>query len=141
VGRRVRLVGEFDGPPRLTLTPAQGGEQGPENQRPENQRLAKPDAYLEQEKQVAELTLGTNRGAVRARLIPFFGKDTPIGEITTERIDAYRANALTVGGAHGRPLKHTTVQRDLTNLSGILPRALKRGWIDTNPYADAEKIK
>jgi integrase len=96
--------------------------------------------YLEEEKQVAERTLGTNRGAVNARLVPFFGKDTPIGEITTERIDAYRAHSLTVGGARGRPLKRTTVQRDLTNLSGVLVRAFKRSWIDSNPYADAEKV-
>jgi integrase len=97
--------------------------------------------YLEQEKQVAERTVGTNRGAVNARLIPFFGKDTPISEINAERIDAYRAHSLTVGGAHGRPLKATTVQRDLTNLSGILVRAFRRGWIDANPYADAEKVR
>ena len=97
--------------------------------------------YLEQEKQVAERTLGTNQGAVRARLVPFFGEDTPIGDITTERIDAFRAHSLMEGGAHGRPLKATTVQRDLTNLSGVLRRALKLGWIATNPYADAEKVK
>jgi integrase len=96
--------------------------------------------YLEQEKQVAERTLGTNRGAVRARLLPFFGADTPVTEITTERIDAYRAHSLTIGGRHGRPLKRSTVGRDMANLSGILTRAVKRGWITTNPYADAEKV-
>jgi hypothetical protein len=61
--------------------------------------------YLEQEKQVAERTLGTNRGAVRARLMPFFGEDRPVAEVTTELIDAYRAAAL-IGdermGAAGR---------------------------------------
>jgi hypothetical protein len=36
--------------------------------------------YLEQEKGVAERTLSTNRGAARARLIPFFGDDTPLAE-------------------------------------------------------------
>jgi integrase len=107
----------------------------------ENRAIRECHRILEQEKQVAECTVATNRGAVNARLIPFFGKDTPIGEITAERIDAYRAHSLTVGGAHGRPLKATTVQRDLTNLSGILVRAFRRGWIDTNPYADAEKVK
>ena len=50
------------------------------------------------------------------------------------------STALTVGGARGRPLKATTVQRDLANLSGILARALKLGWIESNPYADAEKV-
>lgn len=52
---------------------------------------------------MAERTLGTNRGAVRARLAPFFSTDTPIEEITTETIDAYRLHGLTVGGARGRP--------------------------------------
>lgn len=68
--------------------------------------------YIEQEKQVAEKTLITNRGAVRARLIPYFGEDTPIREISTERIDAYRARALTQGGARAdrssRPRCHET---------------------------------
>jgi integrase len=97
--------------------------------------------YLEEEKQVAERTLGTNRGAVRARLIPFFGEDTAIGEITTEQIDAYRAHGLKRGGRRGRPLKDTTVARDMTNISAILKRALRLGWIAANPYEDAEKIK
>ena len=75
--------------------------------------------YLEQEKQVAELTLQTDRGAVRARLVPFFGKDTSVDAITTDRIDAYRAHSLTVGGARCRPLSPSSVQRDMTNLSAI----------------------
>jgi len=97
--------------------------------------------YLEQEKQVAERTLGTNQNAVSARLVPFFGADTPLMDITTESIDAHRAHALTIGGARARPLKPTTVQRDLTNLSGILARAFRKGSITTNPYIDAEKVK
>jgi integrase len=72
---------------------------------------------------------------------PITASRTPLEEVSTETIDAYRAHALTVGGATGRPLKRTTVQRDLTNLSGILGRAVKLGWIETNPYADAEKVK
>jgi integrase len=97
--------------------------------------------YLEEEKQVAERTLQTNRGAVTARLTPFFGKDTPITDITTERIDAYRAHGLKHGCKRGRPLKDTTVARDMTNVSAILKRALRLGWIAANPYEDAEKIK
>jgi len=76
-----------------------------------------------------------------ARLTPFFGADTPLVDITTESIDAFRAHALTVGGARGRPLKPSTVQRDLVLLSGILRRALRLHWIDVNPYDAAERVK
>ena len=97
--------------------------------------------YLEHERRLAERTLTSNRDALCARLTPFFGADTQLSDITTQRIDAFRAHALTVGGARGRPLKPSTVQRDLTLLSGILRRALRLRWIDSNPYEDAERVK
>jgi integrase len=99
--------------------------------------------YLEHEEQVAERTLMTDRGAASARLIPFFGEDTPIREITTKRINEYRTAAL-LGDeriGRGRPLKRTTVSRDMTNLSAIFKRALEEGWIATNPYLTAKKVK
>jgi integrase len=92
--------------------------------------------YLAQEKRVAVTTLRDRRSAVGARLVPFFGEDTPIIKIITERIDAYRVHALV---EHG--LAPTTVQCDLTNLSGIFGRAKRLRWITTNPYDDAERIK
>ncbi|HEY6777356.1 MAG TPA: phage integrase SAM-like domain-containing protein [Thermoleophilaceae bacterium] len=82
-----------------------------------------------------------NRSSVNARLIPFFGHDTPIGAITTKRIDAYRAHALIEGGRNGRPLARATVQGDMAHLSGIFGRARRLGWIDMNPYDEAESIK
>jgi integrase len=85
----------------------------------------------------------TDRGAAAARLIPFFGEDTPIGEITTKRINEFRTAAL-LGDeriGRGRPLKRTTVSRDMTNLSAIFKRALEEGWIATNPYLTAKKVK
>jgi integrase len=33
------------------------------------------------------------------------------------------------------------VQRDLTNLSGVLGRAKRNGWIAANPYDDAERVR
>ena len=90
---------------------------------------------------MAERTLDTNR----ARPAPGWSRSSagtrrswrspPRGSTPTA------STALTVGGVGGRPLKATTVQRDLTNLSGILARALKLGWIESNPYVDAEKVK
>jgi hypothetical protein len=77
---------------------------GSEAPTPSARRVTNGSAYLEQEKQVAELTLNTDRSAARVRLIRFFGADTPIMDITTKKIDAYRAHSLTVGGARGRPV-------------------------------------
>jgi integrase len=92
--------------------------------------------YLEHEKRVAPTTLRHNRSAVHARLAPFFGADTPLAAITTERIDAYRAHALTE-----RALAPSTVQRDLTNLSGIFRRAVRMRWIQASPYDHAERVR
>ena len=84
--------------------------------------------YLEQEKRVASTTLRHNRSAVAARLVPFFGADAPIIDISTERIDAYRVHSLVE-----RELSPSTVQRDLTNLSGIFRRAVRMKWIAASP--------
>ena len=91
--------------------------------------------YLEQEKRVATTTLRHNRSAVAARLAPFFGNATPLGDVTTEHIDAYRVHGLVE-----RALSPSTVQRDLTNLSGIFGRAKRLGWILANPYDNAERV-
>jgi site-specific recombinase XerD len=40
-----------------------------------------------------------------------------------------------------RRLARSTVQRDLANLSGIFRRARRKGWIATNPYDNAERVK
>lgn len=92
--------------------------------------------YLKQEKGTAQTTLRHNRSAVGSRLEPFLGADTPVTEITTARIDAYRAHALVE-----RKLAPSTVLRDLTNLSGIFRRAKRLGWIATNPHDAAERVR
>lgn len=77
-----------------------------------------------------------NRSSVNARVIPFFGDETPINDMTTARIDEYRVYALVE-----RKLARSTVQGDLAHLSGILGRAKRLKWIATNPYDEAERIK
>ena len=84
--------------------------------------------YLEQERGTAYTTLRHNRSNVNARLAPFFGKDTPVADITTERIDAYRVHVLV-----GRGLSRSTAQKDLTHLSGILKRAKRSLGSTTTP--------
>jgi hypothetical protein len=56
--------------------------------------------------------------------VPFYGEQTPVEQITGERIDAYRLHALVEKG-----LAPSTVQRDLTNLFGIVGRARRLRWI------------
>ena len=63
--------------------------------RPGVRRVAR---YLEQERGVASTTLRHNRSEVNARLTPFFGEDTPVADITTETIDAYRVHVLVERG-------------------------------------------
>jgi len=64
-----------------------------------------------------------------------FGAATPLSEITTEAIDAYRERLL----AEGR-LSRRTIQKALVLLHGILKRAQRRKWIGSNPAADAERV-
>jgi integrase len=92
--------------------------------------------YLEQEKQSAVTTLRDRRSAVNARLVPFFGENTVLPQTGAKDIDGYRVHALVEKG-----LSPSTVQCDLTNLSGIFSRAKRLGWITANPYDDAERVK
>ena len=92
--------------------------------------------YIAEEKRVASTTVRHNRSAVNARLVPFFGEDVPVAGIDTATIDAYR-----VWGLVERGLSPSTVQHDLTNLSRIFRRAKRLGWIASNPYDDAERVK
>jgi integrase len=98
--------------------------------------------YGEHERRWSERNLATNTGAIKARLIPYFGKDTPVGEITTARVDAYRGAALSghenIG--RGNPLAPNTVARDMTNLSAIFRRAVRLGRIASSPYEDCERV-
>jgi integrase len=92
--------------------------------------------YGGQEKGWALTNQRNNRSSVNARMIPFFGEDTPIGEITTVRIDEFRVHLLVEKG-----LARETVRNDLAHVSGVFKRAQRLGWVKTNPYLDAEKIK
>ena len=50
--------------------------------------------YVEHEKQRRPSTVADYRNVVRGYLEPEFGKDTPIEQITTKRIDDYRSRLL-----------------------------------------------
>jgi integrase len=90
--------------------------------------------YLEHDKQRKRSTIRDARSTINAHLLPEFGKDTPVEEITTSSIDAYRDRLL------AGKLAHRTVQKTLTLLGGILGRAKRKGWITINPADDVEKV-
>jgi integrase len=90
--------------------------------------------YLEHDKQRKRSTIRDARSTINAHLLDEFGEDTPIEDITTADIGAYRDRLL------AGKLSHRTVQKILTLLGGILGRAKRKGWIVTNPSENAEKV-
>jgi integrase len=91
--------------------------------------------YVEHDRQRRHTTLRGYRNVVDAHLVPEFGEDTPLGRITTERIDAYRERLLA-----GGKISRRTAQQVLVLLHGVLQRAKQRRWLAVNPAEDAEKV-
>lgn len=91
--------------------------------------------YVEHDRRRAASTIADYRRAVYKHLIPELGEETPLTEITTDVIDAYRERLLEEGR-----LTRRTIQKYLTILHGILKRAKRKKWIAENPAADAERV-
>jgi integrase len=91
--------------------------------------------YVEHEKARRPSTVRDYRNALRCYLLPEFGKDTLLRTIDTRSIDTYRERLLTEG-----ELSRRTIQKILVQLYSILKRAKRKGWIDTNPAEDAERV-
>jgi integrase len=91
--------------------------------------------YVEHDRQRAPSTLADYRNTVRFYLLPHFGAATPLAEIDTPPVDAFRERML-----RGRRLSRRSVQKVLVLLHGILKRAKRRGWVLVNPSEDAERV-
>jgi integrase len=92
--------------------------------------------YVEHDRQRRPSTIRDYSNTVNGSLIPEFGKDTPLEQITTERIDQYRERLLDEG-----ELSRRSVQKVLVILYGILKRAKRKKWITTsNPAEDVERV-
>jgi integrase len=91
--------------------------------------------YVEHEKQRAPSTVQDYRNAVECYLKPEFGAETPLAEITTERVDAFRERMLDEG-----KLSRRSIQKIMVLLYGIFKRAKRRKWIAANPAEDAERV-
>ncbi len=91
--------------------------------------------YVEHDRQRAPSTLADYRNVVNGCLLPEFGQDTPLEQITTERIEQYRERLLDDG-----QLSRRSVQKVLVLLFGVLKRAKRRKWIPSNPAEDVERV-
>jgi integrase len=91
--------------------------------------------YTEHDRQRRASTIADYRNILRGELLPAFGAETVLSEITTEVIDAYRERRLDEGR-----LSRRTLQKNLVVLHGILKRAKRKGWVARNAAADAERV-
>jgi integrase len=92
--------------------------------------------YVEHDKHVSATTLNDYRHLVSGCLLPEFGRETPLEQIDTDRIELYRERLL-----EEDDLSRRTIQKYLIALHGILKRAKRRKWITANPAEDVERVQ
>jgi integrase len=97
------------------------------------QACAERIRYLRDDRQRRPSTLTDYQNVIDHDLIPYFGESTPVENITTIDIEAFKDVLLA-------RVSHRTAQKVLAILHGILSRAKRKGWIDRNPALDAEKV-
>jgi len=89
--------------------------------------------YVEVDRQRKPSTVSEYKSVVSRHLDPAFGT-LPLAQVTSERIDRWRADAIADG-----KLSRRTIQKVLTNLHSIFERARKVYGLQTNPVADVER--
>jgi hypothetical protein len=91
--------------------------------------------YVEHEKGVRPSTLRGYSKIAERHMRAAFGEDTPLGDVRTDAIDGYRSGLLRAG-----KLSRRSVQQILVAMYGALEHAKRKGWIDANPAANAQKV-
>jgi hypothetical protein len=91
-------------------------------------------AYIEHDRKRRRSTVQGYRRELERVLIPAFGENTPLDEIDTAQIDAYRAKLV----AEGR-LSARTISKRLAQLHAIFKRAQRVHGLPLNPVAYAER--
>jgi len=91
-------------------------------------------AYVEHDRKRRSSTVQDYRRELERVLIPAFGDKTPLHEIDTAKIDAYRARLV----AEGR-LSARTINKRLAQLHAIFKRAQRVHGLAVNPVALAER--
>ena len=90
--------------------------------------------YTEHDRGRAPSTVSDYRSAVSHSLLPAFGSERPLEEMTAARIDAYRAQMVGEG-----KLSNRTINKQLVMLNGIFRRAQRVWGLPTNPAAMVER--
>jgi integrase len=90
--------------------------------------------YIEHDRKRRRSTVQDYRRELERVLIPAFGENTPLREIDTARIDAYRARLV----AEDR-LSARTINKRLAQLHAIFKRAQRVHGLAVNPVALAER--
>jgi integrase len=90
--------------------------------------------YVGHDRQRAHSTVRDYENAVACYLLPEFGYATPLADIDSDRIDAYRDRLL---AGH---LSRRTAQKVLVLLHGVFKRAMRKKWISVNPAENVEKV-
>ena len=86
--------------------------------------------YIEVDRKRRATTLYGYRDVVRGHLLPEFGEETPLEEITHVRIDAYRERMVAEGVASPR-----SINLRLVILHGVFRRAVRVFGLSHNPVA------
>lgn len=68
-------------------------------------------------------------------MLPEFGADTPLDEITRTDVERFRDRLLSEGR-----MTRASIQKTLVLLHGMFKRAKRRGWITVNPCEDVERV-
>jgi integrase len=89
--------------------------------------------YVEFDRQRKRSTVKDYGNVVDHDLLAHFGKGTPVEQIDTGQVDAFKDDLL------GR-VAHRTAQKVLVILRGVMGRAKRKEWIDSNPCENAEKV-
>ena len=89
--------------------------------------------YLRDDKRRKRSTIADYSNVIDHDLLPYFGEETPVEEISTRDVEALKDLLL------GR-VSHRTAQKILVILHGVMARAKRKGWITANPCEDAEKV-
>jgi integrase len=90
--------------------------------------------YIEHDRKRRPSTVRDYRNTVGAMLRPAFGDSTPLDDITTAAVEAYRQRLVREGRLSGR-----TINKSLVLLHGIFKLAVKRHGLRSNPAEAAER--
>ncbi len=90
--------------------------------------------YVEHDRKRRPSTVQDYRRELKQRLIPEFGADTPLTEITTERVEQFRERMVMEGTLSAR-----TINKRLQQLHSVFKRAQKVFGLQVNPVVGVER--